>query len=58
MGGEIEFKTYVPGQGDLLPSYTADALDPLGAQEAGLLVDDPCPEDDHRLRVDVGRLSP
>jgi transposase len=28
MGGEIEFKTYMPGQGDLLPSYTADALDP------------------------------
>lgn len=28
MGGEIEFKAYAPGQGELLPSYTADALDP------------------------------
>ncbi len=28
MGGEIEFKAYTPGQGELLPSYTADALDP------------------------------
>jgi len=31
MGGEIEFKGYAPGQGDLLPSYTADALDPSDA---------------------------
>ena len=28
MGGEIEFKAYTPGQGELLPSHTADALDP------------------------------
>ena len=28
MGGEIEFKSYSPGQGELLPSFTADALDP------------------------------
>ncbi len=28
MGGEIEFKAYTPGQGELLPSYTAEALDP------------------------------
>lgn len=28
MGGEIEFKAYVPEQGQLLPSYTAEALDP------------------------------
>ena len=28
MGGEVEFKAYAPGQGELLPSYTADALDP------------------------------
>jgi transposase len=28
MGGEIGFKTYAPGQGELLPSYTAEALDP------------------------------
>jgi transposase len=28
MGGEIEFKAYTPSQGQLLPSYTADALDP------------------------------
>lgn len=28
MGGEIEFKAYAPGQGELLPSFTADALDP------------------------------
>jgi transposase len=28
MGGEIEFKAYAPGQGELLPSYMADALDP------------------------------
>jgi len=28
MGGEIEFKAYTPGQGELLPSFTADALDP------------------------------
>lgn len=28
MGGEIEFKAYAPEQGQLLPSYMADALDP------------------------------
>jgi transposase len=28
MGSEVEFKGYAPGQGELLPSYTADALDP------------------------------
>jgi transposase len=28
MGGEVEFKAYAPGQGELLPSFTADALDP------------------------------
>ena len=28
MGGEIEFKAYAPEQGQLLPSYAADALDP------------------------------
>ena len=28
MGGEIAFKAYTPGQGELLPSHTADALDP------------------------------
>lgn len=28
MGGEIEFKAYAPDQGQLLPSYTAEALDP------------------------------
>jgi transposase len=28
MGGEIEFKAYAPEQGHLLPSYTAEALDP------------------------------
>jgi hypothetical protein len=28
MGGEVEFKAYAPDQGQLLPSYTADALDP------------------------------
>ncbi len=28
MGGEIGFKGYTPGQGELLPSYTAEALDP------------------------------
>ena len=28
MGGEVEFKAYAPGQGELLPSYTADGLDP------------------------------
>lgn len=28
MGGEIGFKAYAPGQGELLPSYTADALAP------------------------------
>ncbi len=28
MGGEVEFKAYTPGQGELLPSYTAEALDP------------------------------
>ncbi len=28
MGGEIEFKAYAPEQGQLLPSYTAEALDP------------------------------
>jgi len=28
MGGEVEFKAYAPGQGELLPSFTGDALDP------------------------------
>lgn len=28
MGGEVEFKAYSPGQGELLPSYVGDALDP------------------------------
>ena len=28
MGGELEFKAYAPDQGQLLPSYMADALDP------------------------------
>jgi transposase len=28
MGGEIEFKAYTPSQGQLLPAYMADALDP------------------------------
>ena len=28
MGGEIEFKAYAPEQGQLLPSYTAEAPDP------------------------------
>lgn len=28
MGGEIEFKAYEPGQGELLPSFVGDALDP------------------------------
>ena len=28
MGGEIEFKAYAPGQGELLPSFVGDALDP------------------------------
>jgi transposase len=28
MGGEVEFKSYSPGQGELLPSFTGDALDP------------------------------
>lgn len=31
MGGEVEFKAYAPGQGELLPSYTADALEPSDA---------------------------
>lgn len=37
MGGEIEFKAYAPGQGELLPSYTADALDP---SDPAFFVDD------------------
>lgn len=28
MGGEVEFKAYAPGQGELLPSFPGDALDP------------------------------